>query len=64
LGKAFIGMRNDYAVTGNERIIMIFIDRVKIFVKSGKGGDGCVSFRREKYIPKAVRIVDPAMIDR
>ena len=30
---------------------MIFIDRVKIFVKSGKGGDGCVSFRREKYIP-------------
>ncbi len=34
-----------------ERTIMIFIDRVKIFVKSGKGGDGCVSFRREKYIP-------------
>ena len=30
---------------------MIFIDRVKIFVKSGKGGDGSVSFRREKYIP-------------
>lgn len=30
---------------------MIFIDRVKVFVKSGQGGDGCVSFRREKYIP-------------
>ncbi|RRD94877.1 GTPase ObgE [Clostridiales bacterium COT073_COT-073] len=29
----------------------MFIDRVKIFVKSGRGGDGCVSFRREKYIP-------------
>ncbi|MFQ5864982.1 MAG: GTPase ObgE [bacterium] len=30
----------------------MFIDRVKIFVKAGHGGSGCVSFRREKYIPK------------
>ncbi len=29
-----------------------FIDYVKIFFKSGKGGDGAVHFRREKYIPK------------
>lgn len=29
----------------------MFIDRAKIFVKSGDGGDGSVSFRREKYIP-------------
>lgn len=27
------------------------IDQVKIFVASGKGGDGAVTFRREKYIP-------------
>ncbi|MBR0163806.1 MAG: GTPase ObgE [Lachnospiraceae bacterium] len=27
-----------------------FIDRVKIHIKSGKGGDGHVSFRREKYV--------------
>ena len=29
-----------------------FIWRAKIYVKSGKGGDGCVSFLRLKYIPK------------
>ena len=29
----------------------MFIDKTKIFVKSGRGGDGAISFRREKYIP-------------
>lgn len=29
---------------------MHFIDEVKVFIKSGDGGDGCVSFRREKFI--------------
>ena len=29
---------------------MKFIDEAKIFIKSGDGGDGCCSFRREKYI--------------
>jgi GTPase len=29
----------------------MFIDTAKIFVKSGDGGNGCVSFRREKYVP-------------
>ena len=29
---------------------MKFLDQVKIFVKGGDGGHGCVSFRREKYI--------------
>lgn len=27
-----------------------FLDRVKVYVKAGKGGDGCLSFRREKFI--------------
>ncbi len=30
----------------------MLIDRATIFVRSGKGGHGCMSFRREKYIPK------------
>ena len=29
----------------------MFADRVKIYIRSGKGGDGHVSFRREKYVP-------------
>ena len=29
---------------------MSFIDEVRLFLKAGNGGDGCVSFRREKFI--------------
>ncbi|MGV8074791.1 MAG: GTPase ObgE [Syntrophobacteraceae bacterium] len=31
---------------------MKFVDEVKIRVRSGNGGNGCLSFRREKYVPK------------
>jgi GTPase len=30
----------------------MFIDQAKIFLYAGRGGDGCIGFRREKYVPK------------
>ncbi|MBO6242568.1 MAG: GTPase ObgE [Butyrivibrio sp.] len=29
----------------------VFVDKARIFIQSGKGGDGHISFRREKYVP-------------
>ena len=31
---------------------MQFLDKARIFIKAGDGGNGCVAFRREKYVPR------------
>jgi GTP-binding protein len=30
----------------------VFVDEAKILVKAGNGGNGCIAFRREKYVPR------------
>jgi len=37
---------------GQAEIVVKFVDEVEITVEAGKGGNGCLSFRREKYIEK------------
>jgi GTP-binding protein len=31
---------------------LIFLDEARIHVRAGRGGNGCVAFRREKYVPR------------
>ena len=38
----------------------MFADRATIYIRSGKGGDGHVSFRREKYVPDGGRMAATA----
>jgi len=40
------------AQAGPEVFLSRFVDEVNIFVRSGDGGPGAVSFRRQKYVPK------------
>lgn len=42
----------------------MFADRAKIIIKSGKGGDGHVSFRREKYVPNGTVVRTAVTVER
>ena len=33
----------------------MFFDQAKIYIRSGNGGDGMLSFRREKHVPTVVQ---------
>ncbi len=43
--------QDDPLSAGEEETTTMFADQAKIFIRSGKGGDGHVSFRRELYVP-------------
>ena len=38
--------------TDDRRLTTVFIDEAKIRVKAGDGGNGCMAFRREKFVPR------------
>lgn len=50
-GHFTVEVSRDSTISNQLRIVMKFVDEAKIQVKAGDGGNGCMSFRREKFIP-------------
>jgi GTP-binding protein len=51
-GEKGLETRRKLTHTDPQEVELIFIDEASISVKAGTGGNGCVSFRREKFVPK------------
>src|SRR5204863_4332649 len=49
-----LSLRADSATDpkADQEVCVTFIDEVRILVKAGDGGNGCLAFRREKYVPR------------
>jgi GTP-binding protein len=52
MGRNMLLFRPDGIIQPEWEMKVMFIDQVKIYVRSGKGGNGAVHFRREKYVPR------------
>lgn len=50
-GSTFFGYFFSFVIVEKGTKLILFADEALIEVRSGKGGNGCIAFRREKYVP-------------
>ena len=52
IGSIIFLLNNEWVIVCKKECERMFIDRAKIMIKAGNGGNGMSSFRREKYVPQ------------